>query len=179
MYNTLKQKYISLLKKFTVISVFVLLFGSLTSISVSAESQTQKDSKAFMEQCSVYLDNSGNLGFSDLFLPAKFIPLIPEECNSYGGKTQPLKLDLIPFIIARGYGFVSGLVLYFFSFMMVVYGVQWIFGGFSGDESILNVKRNFKNAVSAVIITITISVVIIELLEVIGYNVANIDSFLQ
>lgn len=138
------------LKTFSVAFLFLLVFfGSVPT---------------FAATCTGSVD----VGIQDVFNPGSFIPVVPSECSG------ALKLDSAPYILARAYGFMASLAFYIASFMVVVYGIQWIVGG-AVDEQAEQAKKNFKRAVWAIIITLTISLIILQALDLMGANITEIE----
>ena len=149
-------------------SILAIAMLYLSSINVYAEDSTSA-------ACSEDL----NVTFTKLFNPGNFIPIIPEPCSS-GSELQPLRLDLLPNILARGYAFIASIAMYLFTFSFVYWGIVWITGGFTMTESDggRKVKNNYRKSVTALIIILIINLIIIELLEALGVeDIRSMDFF--
>ncbi len=138
------------------IAVFTLLFGMLFTVllptPVTAASGNEKKAPVCAE-----LANPISIG--QLFNPGNFTPIIPDSCP----KPLPFYPDIF-FVFARAYALIESAVLYLFTIMMVIFGLQMMVGGLSSEQQ-YKVKKNIKNAVFAVIIVLTAPVLVSEIMS--------------
>jgi hypothetical protein len=74
------------------------------------------------------------LSISALFNPAQFIPIIPAECSG-GGKIEPLSLQLVSVVAARGYALIASLVFYFFGVNLLFAGIRYSYAALNPSEA--------------------------------------------
>ena len=101
--------------------------------------------------------------FYKLFNIGNFIPVVPSQCK------LPQPISLIVFQILRVYGFIASLSLYLIVLSLIIIAVRWTIGGISTKTN-MDIKRNATNLIFALIIVLTISTLLFELLRAIGVN---------
>ncbi len=88
----------------------------------------------------------------DIFIPTKFVPIIQNECSTdANGKARPLSFESVPYILVRAYGFLSGLVVYLFGFIVIFSGIQYSYGALDGNQS-TKALGNLRDSIVAVIL---------------------------
>ena len=123
--------------------------------------------------------NSGNI--TNLFWPGSNTPIIPKSCatatfTNTDGVDQNIQaglpVEFIPNVASRAYGFMASIAAYLFVVLFSIWGVQWMIGGlqYKSEDDLFNIKKNMRNSALALIITLTVSVLVIELLPVFGVS---------
>ena len=123
--------------------------------------------------------NSGNI--ANIFWPGSNTPIIPKSCatatfiNTDGMEQNiqaGLPVEFIPNVASRAYGFMASIAAYLFVVLFSIWGVQWMIGGlqYKSEDDLFNIKKNMRNSALALIITLTVSVLVIELLPVFGVS---------
>lgn len=169
--------------------VAIGLFGAVFSAPANADSHLTDSDQAIKnaiekanEQCATDIKTN----YSSLFWPGANLPLIPDTCTTATGTSgtateevtnAPLRLEYIPNVIARLYGFLASLSIYLFGVMMAFWGTQWAVGGlqYSSSDDMFNIKKNIRNAALAMLITLIISFLIVEVLNAIGIDTDQLD----
>jgi len=109
------------------------------------------------------------INITSVFVPANFIPLVPEDCGQEGGKLKALPLSTLPVIIIRLFGFAASLITYLFGLIVIFSGLQWAWGGIDG-QSTATAKKNLKNGLIAMLVTFSSYTIINTILIVLNID---------
>lgn len=173
--------YLNLLMKKILVSLFILLlsfgiFNNISSYAADPVTPPQPQAKITTSACKGedYKVTLAKIITLDMF------PIIPNCSSDNNGNAEPLKLSLLPVILFRGYAALIGLGFYLTSFMVIIYGYQWMLGGLGGYGGVEQAKKNFKRILLALIIMVSITTAVTQILNVLGYNTASgIDNALK
>lgn len=102
--------------------------------------------------------------FYKLFNIGNFIPVVPSACK------PPQPISLMIFQILRVYAFIASLALYLIILALIIIAVKWTVGGVSTNSNMGNIKKSATNLVFALVIILTISTLVMELLRAVGVN---------
>lgn len=121
------------------------------------------------------------IGWSRIFQPGYWIPVVPNQCVvcagtetdcPYGiGQNVPLALNLIPQIAIRLYGLIASFTMYGLVLVAAVLGIRYLVAGLNNAGKYKNPAQNLRVVFSALIITLTISTLFLQIL----YNVLKLD----
>ena len=165
---------------FSVLIFFVLLIAFVSPNALAIQDTAVSNPDQIAQKCvNAYgLDNrvnaSGNtngLVISDLFRPARFLPIVPQtDCAaSPDGSPQPLPIGVLSIVLVRLFGFIAGLIFYFVFAVIVVSGIMFIWDGIDGQQA-AQAKKNLSDSVYALILVIGTYVIINTILIVLGVN---------
>ena len=121
------------------------------------------------------------IGWSRIFQPGYWIPVVPNQCVvcagtetdcPYGiGQNVPLALNLTPQIAIRLYGLIASFTMYGLVLVAAVLGIRYLVAGLNNAGKYKNPAQNLRVVFSALIITLTISTLFLQIL----YNVLKLD----
>jgi hypothetical protein len=99
-------------------------------------------------------------------------PGISKDVCPYGnGQSVPLPLNLIPQVIIRLYGLLASITIYALALVFSIIGIRYLIGGLSKGGRYTDTAKNLRDVFSAMIITLTISTVFLQIL----YGVLQVD----
>lgn len=115
-----------------------------------------------------------SLSLTNLFVPAVFLPVIPENCSKFEGEPIPLSPVLIPSIIVRLFGLIASLIFYLLFFNIIVSGIMWTWGGID-NKNITQAKQNFKDTFVAIGLLLGTFIIISTILGILTPNEIETD----
>jgi len=147
-------------KLLPVFAVILAVLGMLTMV-VSAQSTS----------CDTAAQAGAKPNLGDLFQPAKFLPLVPNECAlDSNGKAKPLSLNYFGYILLRLYYFLSSLVFFLFTLSVLFFGIQWIMVGITNDGNTYAIQKSIKNAVFGLFMVAGAYLVVSTIAQLLGIS---------
>ena len=170
MVNRLKQYYNSASSVLSMLGILFILLNVLIP-SVATFAQTSGSGNC----------TQGKIGITDIFAPTSFVPIIETKCSTDAkGKAIPLSFEVLPYVLLRGYGFLSSLIVYIFGFILIFTGIQYSYGALDRNSGVRAMK-NIQDSVVAILLVFSTYAIIntlIIVLKVPGFaSNASLTSF--
>jgi hypothetical protein len=86
------------------------------------------------------------------------------ECPGGDGLSVPLPANLIPHIIIRLYGLLASISLYGLGLVFGIVGIRYLVGGLAKGGRYTDTAKDLRNVSSALIITLTIGTLLLQIL---------------